>query len=118
MLFSGALVLLASIQSSRDERRAEHGLLRALGATRSLILGSLCVEFLTLGVLAGLLAVAGAELSVALLQTQVFELQAFFHPRLWILGPLAGGLVVIAVGLFGARDLVSTPPMRVLRGLD
>ena len=118
VLFSGALVLLASIQSSRDERRAEHGLLRALGATRKLILGSLCVEFLTLGALAGLLAVAGAELSVALLQTQVFELQAFFHPLLWIIGPLAGALVVGLVGLFGARDLVSTPPMRVLRGLD
>ena len=118
VLFSGALVLLASIQSSRDERRAEHGLLRALGATRSLILGSLCVEFLTLGALAGLLAVAGAELSVALLQTQVFELRAFFHPVLWLIGPLAGALVVVGVGLFGARDLVSTPPMRVLRGLD
>jgi len=118
VLFSGALVLLASIQSSRDERRAEHGLLRALGATRKLILGSLCVEFLTLGALAGLLAVAGAELSVALLQTQVFELKAFFHPPLWIIGPVAGGLVVVLVGLFGARDLVNTPPMRVLRGLD
>lgn len=118
VLFSGALVLLASIQSSRDERRAEYGLLRALGATRTLIMGSLCVEFLTLGALAGLLAVAGAELSVALLQTQVFELRAFLHPLLWLIGPVAGALVVVGVGLFGARDLVSTPPMRVLRGLD
>ena len=118
VLASGALVLLASIQSSRDERLAEHGLLRALGATRGLIAGSLAVEFLTLGALSGLLAVVGAELAVSLLQTQVFELQPVFHGWYWLGAPIAGALLVAAVGLAGSRSLIASPPMRVLRGLD
>ncbi len=118
VLASGCLVLLASIQSSRDERLAEHGLLRALGATRSLIAGSLSVEFLTLGALSGLLAVAGAELSVALLQVQVFELSPRLHGWYWLAAPTLGALLVATVGLAGSRTLIASPPMRVLRGLD
>jgi len=118
VLSSGCLVLLASIASSRDERMAEHGLLRALGATRSLIAGSLSVEFLTLGALSGLLAVAGAELAVALLQVQVFELTPRLHGWFWLGAPLAGALLVAAVGLAGSRSLIASPPMRVLRSLD
>lgn len=118
VLVSGCLVLLASIQSSRDERLAEHGLLRALGATRSLIAGSLSVEFLTLGALSGLLAVAGAELSVALLQVQVFELSPRLHGWYWLVAPLVGALLVASVGLLGSRTLIASPPMRVLRSLD
>ena len=118
VLVSGCLVLLASIQSSRDERLAEHGLLRALGATRNLIAGSLSVEFLTLGALSGLLAVAGAELSVALLQINVFELSPSFHGWYWLAAPAAGATLVAIVGLAGSRSLIASPPMRVLRNLD
>ena len=42
---SGCLVLIASIQASRDTRMAEHALVRTLGGTRSLIRGSLLAEF-------------------------------------------------------------------------
>ena len=89
-----------------------------MGATRGLIAGSLAVEFLTLGALSGLLAVAGAELAVALLQTQIFELQPVFHGWFWLGAPVAGALLVAAVGLAGSRSLIASPPMRVLRGLD
>jgi putative ABC transport system permease protein len=117
VLVSGCLVLLASIASSRDERLAEHGLLRALGATRALIAGSLSVEFATLGALSGLLAVAGAELAVAVLQTRVFELEPSLHGWYWLLTPLIGALLVMGVGLAGARSLIASPPMQVLRGI-
>jgi putative ABC transport system permease protein len=117
VLLSGALVLIASIQASRDTRMAEHGLIRALGGTRSLIGGSLTVEFLVLGTFAGVVAVFGAELVVAMLQTQVFDLQMELHPWIWLLGPVAGALIIATVGLLGSRSLIDTPPMSVLRGL-
>ena len=56
VLVAGGLVLVASIQASRDARLREHALLRALGATRALISGSLLIEFAVLGLLAGLSA--------------------------------------------------------------
>ncbi|MEC9133144.1 MAG: FtsX-like permease family protein [Pseudomonadota bacterium] len=118
VLFSGCLVLIASIQSSRDARMSELALVRALGGTRRLIAGSLTGEFLILGVFAGLVAVLGAELTVAALQTQIFELSAQIHPWIWLLGPLSGALIITVVGLIGSRSLLDSPPMHVLRGLN
>jgi len=118
VLASGCLVLVASIQASKDGRMAEHALVRTLGGTRKLITGSLAVEFATLGLFAGTVAVVGAELTVAILQTQVFELGFSLHPWLWVTGPLVGALLVLSVGMIGTRSLISSPPIMVLRGLN
>ncbi|MYK29960.1 MAG: FtsX-like permease family protein [Gammaproteobacteria bacterium] len=113
---SGCLVLIASIQASRDARMREHALVRTLGGARSLIRGSLAAEFAVLGAFSGLVAVVGAEVTVALLQSQIFELPANAHPWLWLLGPIVGAGLILAVGLAGTRRLVSSPPILVLRG--
>ncbi|MDA1073343.1 MAG: FtsX-like permease family protein [Proteobacteria bacterium] len=117
VVISGCLVLVASIQASRDTRMAEHALIRTLGGTRKLITSSLAAEFAVLGMFSGIVAVVGAEVTVALLQTQVFDLSADIHPWLWLLGPLVGATLVLTVGLFTTRRLVSTPPILVLRGV-
>ena len=115
---SGCLVLIASIQASRDTRMAEHALIRTLGGSRRLIAGSLAGEFAALGFFAGIVAVVGSEFTVAMLQTQIFDLPMRIHPWLWLVAPLAGSLLILVVGLFGTRSLVSAPPMLVLRGLN
>ncbi len=118
VLLSGCLVLVASIQASRDARLSEHALVRTLGGTRKLIGSSLFAEFLILGVFAGIVAVIGAELIVAVLQYEVFELGIGLHPWVWPVGPVVGGIVIVFVGLLGARNLVNSPPMIVLRGIN
>jgi putative ABC transport system permease protein len=117
VLGSGCLVLIASIQASRDERLREHALVRTLGGSRRLILQALAAEFAVLGVFAGFVAVVGAELTVYLLQTQVFGLEFQWHPWIWLLGPLLGAAVITSVGLLGTWKLVHSPPMAVLREL-
>ena len=119
VMSSGALVLLASIQASRDLRIQEHALVRSMGGTRKLISGSLTTEFLALGVMAGLVAVVGAELSLYLIETEIFV--GFEHklrPMLWIIGPLLGGIVISSVGFLATRKLVKLPPMSILRGTN
>ena len=118
VLLSGCLVLVASIQASRDARMSEHALVRTLGGTRKLIGSSLFAEFLVLGVFAGVVAVFGAEVIVAVLQSEVFQLGVGLHPWVWPIGPIVGGVVIVVVGLFGARSLVNSPPMLVLRGMN
>ena len=93
-------------------------LIRALGGTRRLIAGYLAAEFAALGLFAGIVAVVGAETTVLILQTQVFELGASLHPWLWLVGPLVGALLIMTVGILGTRRLVSAPPITVLRGLN
>ena len=115
VLCAGVLVLIASIQSSRDLRLKEHALLRALGGTRRLISGALVIEFGVLGAFAGLVAVIGAEITVFALNRQVFELGTSLHPQLWVAGPLLGMLVIATVGYLGTRKLVHSPPATVLR---
>ena len=115
VLGAGALVLVASIQSSMDERLREFGLLRALGAGRGRILAALVIEFSALGLFAGVLAVIGAELTVWLLQEQVFELDGSMHPWIWLLGPAAGIAIIGVIGTLATRRVVFTPPAIVLR---
>ena len=115
VLCAGVLVLIASIQSSRDSRLKELALLRALGGTRRLITGALVIEFAALGAFAGTVAVIGAEITTFVLNSQVFELPIGLHPRLWAVGPVFGMLVVTAVGYLGTRGLVHAPPATVLR---
>ena len=118
VLASGCLVLVASIQASRDTRMAEHALVRTLGGTRKLVGGSLAAEFVTLGAFAGIVAVFGAEVTVAALQSEVFELDMQAHPWIWPVGPVAGAFIIAVVGLLGSRSLINSPPMMVLRGLN
>ena len=115
VLTSGSLVLLASIQASRDSRIKEHALLRSMGGTKKLILGSLTAEFLLLGLMAGLVAVVGAELSLYLIEEQLLEFDYASRPEIWVAGFLLGGGIVASVGYLSTRKLVRLPPITILR---
>ena len=117
VLCASVLVLIASIQSSRDLRLKELALLRALGGTRRLITGALVAEFATLGAFTGVVAVIGAEITTFTLNRYVFDLPTSLHPQIWAAGPLFGVLMVTAVGYLGTRKLVHTPPATALREL-
>ena len=108
-------MLIASIQSSMDERLREHGLLRALGASRSRVLSALMIEFGALGLFAGVMAAVGAEATVWVLQSQVFELEGQWHPWVWLGGPLLGVVLIGFIGTMSTRRVVDTPPAIVLR---
>ncbi len=115
IMVSGAMVLLASIQASMDERFKQHAILRTLGASRKLVLGSLLIEFCALGAMAGLLATFGSELIVYGLETQIFELEYKLNPEIWLLGPLVGFVLIGCLGTIATRKVVNTPPNIVLR---
>lgn len=118
ILLAGALVLVAGVQASVDSRRRESALLRALGARRGLVLGALAIEFSSLGFFAGLLAVAGAELSAFALQVWVLDLAYRPSPWLWPIGIGGAVLLIGTLGVVSCRSSVSTPPLQVLRESD
>ena len=115
ILLAGALVLVAGVQSSLDGRLKEAALLRALGARRELLLGTLWIEFLVLGGLAGGLAGVGAEAATYALQTRVFDMVWTPTPLMWWLGPVIGAAVIGCLGVWSCRHVVRTPPVVLLR---
>jgi len=114
-LFAGLTVLLAAVQSSRDERRYESAMLRTLGASRATVLKGVIAEFATLGVLCGLLASAGASVAAYFVTTRVLDLSYTFDPWVWLIGIMSGALVVAASGWIATRSVVTQPPLITLR---
>ncbi|MGH2739289.1 MAG: ABC transporter permease [Actinomycetota bacterium] len=114
-LAAGITVLLAAIQSTRDERRYESAMLRTLGARRRVVLAGVASEFTALGMLAGVLAAIGATLAGWLLAREVFELSYTLDPWVWVIGLAAGALIVGGAGTLAARGVINHPPISTLR---
>ncbi len=112
-LLAGITVLLAAVQASRDERRYEAAILRALGAGRGMLLGSALAEFAGLGLLAGLLAATVAAFG-GLLLAQALELRYRFNAMMWLAG-VAGTILIMAIsGWLAVRPVLNREPRSVL----
>lgn len=118
VVISGILVLVTSIQATLDIRLQESAILRTLGAPRALVRKTLVVEFACLGLCAGLLAIAGTEVTLYFLQTVVFQLDYAPFLMLWPTVPLFGMALIGSVGWFFTRHVIDTPPMAILRTID
>ncbi len=114
-LVAGIMVLLAAVQSTRDERRFESAVLRTLGARRRVVLLGVAAEFIALGALAGLLAATAAGLGGWYLATRVFELPYETDLWLWPIGIVAGGALVGVSGALATRRAVTQAPLGILR---
>ena len=112
---AGIIVLGAALFSTRDERRHEAALLRALGADSLQLRHALRVELIILGVLAGVLASAGAVLTAGLLASTVFDftLTATWWP--WAAGIAAGVGASLLGGYLALAGVLKTPPLVLLR---
>jgi putative ABC transport system permease protein len=114
-LLAGALVLVAALQATQDERARESALLRSLGAKRAIVTRSLLAEFIVIGLVAGVLASSAAGLTAWLLAEHVFHVDYRINLWLWPIGTLAGVLGVGIFGLAGLRGALAEPPASVLR---
>jgi putative ABC transport system permease protein len=114
-LLAGLMVLLAAIQSTRDERRYESAMLRTLGASQRTVLRGVAAEFVVLGLLAGVLAASCASIAEYFLATRLFDLKDDFDAVVWVVGLVAGALLVGVAGTLATRSVVRTPPVATLR---
>ena len=114
-LAAGIVVLLAAVQSTRDERRYESAMLRTLGASRGVVLQGVAAEFSALGFLSGTLAAFGATGVGWILARRLFSLDFTLDPWVWVLGLVCGTILVGVSGTLATRSVVNTPPIVTLR---
>jgi putative ABC transport system permease protein len=115
VLAAGFAVLYAALASSLDERYYEGALLRTFGASRWQLRRGHLAEFVTLGVLAGVLAAIGTEAIAYVLYTRVFDIAYTPKWPVWIAAPLVGGVLIGVAGFIGTRRVVERSPLTMLR---
>ena len=117
-LMAGLVVLYAAIASTQDERLYQATIMRTLGASRGQLARANLAEFAMIGVLAGLIAAAGANALGYVLASRIINVDYAFSLALWGIGigcSLAG---VIVAGHLGTRWVLRVAPLRVLRMLS
>lgn len=114
VLLGGFAVLFATLQTTGDERRHEGALMRAMGASRTWLRRAYLLEFGLIGLLAGLLAIVGAEIASAIIHSMVFELDFRPHPILWLAAPLGMAAMVATAGYMASRKVMDVSPTLLL----
>jgi len=116
-LLAGFAVLYAAIQATQDARIRENAILRAIGASRKRLYQGLAAEFVLLGLLSGLVASVCAAAIGYVLAEQVFSLDYHVNIALWVIGLLGGAVGIGLAGLLGTRQVLSKPPLQVIKTL-
>jgi putative ABC transport system permease protein len=114
---AGLVVLFAAITSTQDERIFEGAILRTLGASRGQLAIMQLAEFLTIGLLAGLIAAGGAVGTASVLSERVLNVPYEVSWGLPLAGLLIGAIGVAIAGLLGTRRAVSSPPLQTIRAV-
>jgi len=114
---AGLVVLFAAITSTQDERVFEGAVMRTLGASRRQMVLTQLSEFLAIGLLAGMVAAAGAVGLALVLSERVLGVPYEFNWVVPVAGLLAGGAGVAIAGLLGTRRAVDSPPLAAIRAL-
>lgn len=118
VVIAGVLVLSAQVQASMEERQQEIVILRTLGAKGCLIRNAVALEFLLIGVIAGLMATIATEVLLAVMQTRIFKMTLTVHWDIWWMGPVIGGVFVAAVGLMSTARLLTKNTNEMLRTVN
>ena len=114
-LLAGLLVLTAAVTSTREERKREFAIMRALGATGRLLSQVQTAELMGVGLMAGFLASLVAELVGWGLARFVFEFE--WTASLWVpvAGALTGAVLAWMAGWWGLSEVLRQPVSQTLR---
>ncbi|MGC1297047.1 MAG: FtsX-like permease family protein, partial [Alloacidobacterium sp.] len=113
-IFSGTIILASSVASTRFRRIREVVVLKTLGATRNRIAAIFSIEFVVLGLLAGVVGVIFANL---LSRVLLHRMEVPYHPEFVVSGVsvIATAVLAVATGWIASFRILGQKPLEVLR---
>jgi putative ABC transport system permease protein len=114
-ILAGAVILAASVAGTRFRRVREVVILKTLGATRRHVVRIFSVEFLALGVVAGLMGALLATIFASLVLRRLLEAQFIFDPKATFLAVALTALLANASGWLASFRILRQKPLEVLR---
>ena len=114
-LASATIVLLAAIQTGRQEREIESSLLRALSAHTSQLYRVHVFEYTLMGVLIGFFSACLASLAGWAISVYFFKIEFQLSPMVWIYSLVSACLVLTLAGTLVSRRVYNISPMKILR---
>lgn len=118
VLISGSLVLISQVQASLAERMQEVVILRTLGAKGRLIKLATLYEFMLLGGISGAVAAIVSDITLLIIQQQLFNVEGKLHLYIWLLGPVSGATFVAIIGYFMVSNTMRKNTQSLLRRLN
>ena len=115
VFLSGVLILVGSIARTKFQRVYEAAVLKTLGAKRRMLLTMMLAEYGLLGLVAGVVGAAAANMLSYAVARYVFDVAWTFAPALSAAGVAATVLLVCVVGALSSLDVLTRKPLAILR---
>jgi putative ABC transport system permease protein len=114
-ILAGAVMLASSVAGTRFRRMREVVILKTLGATRRRIAGIFSVEFLVLGVVAGLMGSLLASGFAALILRYLMQIEFHFDAASNLAAVLVTAALATAAGWAASFPILGRKPLEILR---
>jgi len=114
-LVSGAVLLLATIRVSYQQRKRETAIQRAIGASSRRIISAISAEFAFVGLLAGLIAMFFSSVTASVMAQEIFQRYYVPSPWYWLICLIAASVMVALLGFLSLRPILKVSPMHSLK---
>jgi putative ABC transport system permease protein len=114
-ILAGAVMVASSVAGTRFRRIREVVILKTLGATRRRIAGIFSVEFLVLGVVAGIMGSLLASGFAAMVLKLLMEIEFRFDPAANFAAIVLAAIIAAGAGWVASFPVLSRKPLEILR---
>ena len=117
-LVAALFLMLATIQESFKQREKQNAILKTLGLDRKVMQINTFMEYLSIGLIAGILGGILALLATFLIEREVFEISPKIYWEVLLIGASGSILIIGSIAALFTFYLSSKTPKDVLQGAD
>ena len=117
-LIAGLFLMLATIQESFKQREKQNAILKTLGLSRKVMQKNTFLEYLSIGLFAGILGSILAVITTFFVEELVFEINPKIYWDVILIGAVSSLLVIGVIAALFTFYLNLKTPKDVLRGAD